>query len=90
MHRIIFLAACVTAAISPLSAAADFDVIIRGGLVFDGSGGDGKRVDVAIRGDRIAGVGRFQRREGKSDHRREGPRGRARDSSTCFPGRTSR
>ena len=60
MHRIIFLAACVTAAISPLFAAADFDVIIRGGLVFDGSGGDGKPVDVAIRGDRIAGVGDFK------------------------------
>ena len=67
MHRIIFLAACVTAAISPLSAAADFDVIIRGGMVFDGSGGDGKRVDVAIRGDRIAGVGDFKDAKAKSD-----------------------
>src|SRR6185436_17286444 len=66
MHRIIFLAACVTAAISPWCAAADFDVIIRGGLVFDGSGGDGKPVDVAIRGDRIAGVRDFKDAKAKT------------------------
>ena len=65
MHRIIFLAVCVSAAISPLSAAADLDVLIRGGLVFDGSGGDGKRVDVAIHGDRIAGVGDFKSTKAK-------------------------
>ncbi len=66
MHRIIFLAAWLTVAISPLFAAADFDVIIRGGLVFDGSGEDGKRVDVAIRGDRIAGVGDFKDAKAKA------------------------
>jgi N-acyl-D-amino-acid deacylase len=38
---------------------ADFDVIIRGGTVYDGTGAEGKHVDVAIRGDRIAGVGDF-------------------------------
>jgi N-acyl-D-amino-acid deacylase len=34
-----------------------FDVVIRGGMVYDGSGGPGRRVDVGIRGDRIASVG---------------------------------
>ena len=34
-----------------------YDVLIRGGLVFDGTGGPGRRVSVAVRGDRIAGVG---------------------------------
>jgi N-acyl-D-amino-acid deacylase len=34
-----------------------YDVIIRNGTVYDGGGGDGARVDVAIRGDRIARVG---------------------------------
>jgi N-acyl-D-amino-acid deacylase len=37
--------------------AADFDVLIRGGLVFDGSGQPPRRVDVGIRGDKIAAVG---------------------------------
>src|SRR5436190_1188482 len=36
-----------------------FDVIIKGGTVYDGTGEKGRQVDVAIRGDRIAGVGTF-------------------------------
>lgn len=35
----------------------DFDVLIRNGTVYDGSGGPPARVDVGIRGDRIAAVG---------------------------------
>ncbi len=34
-----------------------FDVIIRGGTVYDGTGAPGRRLDVGIRGDRIAAVG---------------------------------
>ncbi|MEO6212706.1 MAG: D-aminoacylase [Vicinamibacterales bacterium] len=34
-----------------------FDVVIRGGTVYDGSGDPGRRADVAMRGDRIAVVG---------------------------------
>ena len=33
---------------------ADHDLIIRGGTVFDGTGSDGREMDVAISGDRIA------------------------------------
>ena len=33
--------------------------MIRGGTVYDGTGSPGRRADVAIRGDRIAGVGDF-------------------------------
>src|SRR5438067_10667256 len=42
-------------------AAADgpFEVIIKGGTVYDGTGGEGHVADVAIRGDRIVGVGDF-------------------------------
>src|SRR5207237_472398 len=39
------------------SADAPFDIIIKGGIVYDGTGGEGHIADVAIRGDRIAGVG---------------------------------
>jgi N-acyl-D-amino-acid deacylase len=41
---------------TPAQAPA-YDVIIRGGTVYDGTGAAGRRVDVGIRGDRIAAVG---------------------------------
>jgi N-acyl-D-amino-acid deacylase len=40
--------------------AQDFDVIIRNGAVYDGSGGEAQHVDLAIKGDRIAGLGDFK------------------------------
>jgi N-acyl-D-amino-acid deacylase len=40
--------------------AQQFDVVIRGGTVYDGTGSAGRRVDVAIRGDRMAGIGDFR------------------------------
>lgn len=36
---------------------ASFDIVIRGGTVYDGTGAAGRRADVAIRGDRIVAVG---------------------------------
>ena len=39
------------------SGAARYDVIIRHGVVYDGTGAAGVRADVAIRGDRIATIG---------------------------------
>ena len=46
-------------------ADAPFDIIIKGGTVYDGTGGEGHVADVAIRGDRIAGVGDFARASAK-------------------------
>ena len=40
-----------------VSKAPDYDVLIRGGMVYDGTGAAGQRVDVGIKGDRIAAVG---------------------------------
>src|SRR5437660_846981 len=37
-----------------------FDVIIKGGTVYDGSGGEGRVTDVAMQGDRIAAIGIFE------------------------------
>ncbi len=47
------------ASVSSLSraAAADYDVILRGGRIHDGRGGPAFVGDVALRGDRIAAVG---------------------------------
>src|SRR5437899_446670 len=36
------------------------DIIIRGAMIYDGSGQPGRKGDLAIRGDRIVGVGAFQ------------------------------
>ncbi len=43
-----------------MAEPAKFDVLIRNGIVYDGSGGEGRVADVALRGDRIAGVGDFK------------------------------
>jgi N-acyl-D-amino-acid deacylase len=46
-------------------AAAPFDVLVRGGVVYDGTGAAGRRADVGIRGDRIAAVGDLARAEAR-------------------------
>src|SRR5687767_5934298 len=40
---------------------ASFDIIIKGGTLYDGSGGPPRRADVGIKGDRIAAVGNLSR-----------------------------
>src|SRR5882757_1033944 len=42
---------------SPSPSSDDFDVIVRGGTLYDGTGAKPLQADVAIRGDRIAGIG---------------------------------
>ena len=70
---------------SPSPGPLDFDVIIKDGTVYDGTGAEPKQADVAIRGDRIAGVGDFKTAKANTIID-------ARDSpsrlglSICFPG----
>ena len=58
---VIFVVGALIAAGSWLGAGGaqtpTYDVILRGGTVFDGTGGPGRRADVGIRGDRVAAVG---------------------------------
>src|SRR5215831_2641533 len=42
-----------------VSSGADYDVIIRNGRIIDGSGNPWVSGDIAIRGDRIAAIGRL-------------------------------
>lgn len=44
---------------------ADYDVIIRGGTVYDGLGGEPFKADIAINGDRIAAVGDLSDKTGR-------------------------
>src|SRR5262245_35592674 len=57
----VFLLATIGAPDCSAETPPKFDVLILNGTVYDGHGGEGKRLDVALRGDRIAGVGDFKR-----------------------------
>jgi N-acyl-D-amino-acid deacylase len=66
MHFRPFLAAAVLLlAALPCPAADSFDVLIRGGTVYDGSGKPPRRADVGIRDDRIAAVGDLEKATAK-------------------------
>src|SRR5436309_1395865 len=60
MLRRFFLLIFLTSTIAFAARAQDFDVIIKGGAVYDGTGGEAQRVDLAIKGDRIASLGDFK------------------------------
>jgi N-acyl-D-amino-acid deacylase len=56
----LFCLLCFCEIISAAPAATDFDVIIKNGTVYDGTGAKPKQTDVAIRSDRIVGLGNFK------------------------------
>ena len=58
--------ALVSVAFGAEPAADKFDVIIKGGTVYDGTGDKPRAADVAIRGDRIAGIGTFAPEQGRT------------------------
>ncbi len=64
MHSLPILGICVLAAGAP-AVPRSFDVIIRGGTVYDGTGAPGRRADVALSGDRIAFVGDLTGKQAK-------------------------
>jgi N-acyl-D-amino-acid deacylase len=61
----VLTAPCICAA-QTSSRADSFDVLIKGGTVYDGTGQAPRRVDVGIRGDRIVTIGNLQRASAKS------------------------
>jgi N-acyl-D-amino-acid deacylase len=58
----ILLSLCV-----PRLFAADYDVIIRNGLIHDGSGKAPQRGSIAIKGDKIAAIGELEGARGKRE-----------------------
>jgi len=53
----LFAVAAAAALATACAAPEQYDVLIRNGTVYDGTGAPGVRADVGIRGDRIAAVG---------------------------------
>ena len=48
------------AALGQAARTGDFDVLIKGGVVYDGTGGAARRVDIAIKDDRIVAIGNLK------------------------------
>ena len=83
--------ACIGLTLFTVAHAAPerFDLIVRNGTVYDGTGGPGKRVDVGVRGDRIAVVGDLSAAKAGRVVDAKGM-AVAPDSSTCCRGRPIR
>src|SRR5881396_3254012 len=60
MIRFLCATLLLVSAVPAAELPGKFDVVIKNGTVYDGTGSEGRKADVAIRGDRIVGVGDFQ------------------------------
>src|SRR5215469_6713469 len=56
MRRVLLLALALAGAPTLVAAEPAYDVVIRGGTVYDGTGGAPYQADVAVKGDRIAAI----------------------------------
>ncbi len=57
MFARLLMAGIVVGWVTSHAAAMDYDVLIQGGTVYDGTGAPGRVADVALRGDRVVAVG---------------------------------
>ncbi len=63
MHKVICLAVLIPCI--SLNAADAFDLLIRNGLIYDGSGNPPVAGDVAVNGDKLAAVGKLANAKGR-------------------------
>jgi N-acyl-D-amino-acid deacylase len=67
-RRLLFAALPLLAAVAPAHAAKPaYDIVVRGGTIYDGSGTAPYKGDVGIKGDRIAFVGPRLKKKGHSE-----------------------
>jgi N-acyl-D-amino-acid deacylase len=66
IFRLIVVAVAAVTTAFAKTESDSFDVLIKNGTVYDGSGGEGQHLDLAIRGDRIAGLGNFKDAKAKT------------------------
>ena len=59
------LLALVALPVLPSAPAEPYDVVIRGGAVYDGNGGSPTVADVGVKGDRIAAIGDLSQARGR-------------------------
>src|SRR5947207_15107969 len=57
---------CPTRGAEATSPGTEFDLLIKGGTVYDGAGGEGRAADVTVRGDRITDIGDFHNASAKN------------------------
>ena len=67
MHRLVAASAVILLAVTACGTPQEYDVVIRNGTIYDGSGAAPYRGDVAIDGDRIAAVGDVGRAVGTTE-----------------------
>ena len=67
LSTLIMTSGCARSANNPTAPMSGYDVIIRGGTVYSGSGAPGRIADVAITGDRIMRVGDLANSRAKTE-----------------------
>ncbi len=72
MRKGLYGLAVLLACLSLSAAEADYDLIIRGGTIYDGSGMPAYKGDLAIKGDSIAALGNLQAARGKVELEAQG------------------
>src|SRR5580765_3900537 len=65
MHRLISVS--ILFIVCARAFAADYDVLIRNGILYDGSGKAPQRGSIAITGDKIAAIGELEGARGKRE-----------------------
>jgi N-acyl-D-amino-acid deacylase len=63
--RAVALVAILSAALTSSPAAEPFDLVVSGGMLYDGTGGVPRKADVGIRGQRIAAIGELAKTEAR-------------------------